>query len=50
MKRVINLGLVAIAVFLGFWLYKTIQDPINFQAEQDKSIDHVVEALKKIKP
>lgn len=48
MKRVINLGLVAIAVFLGFWLYKTIQDPIKFQAERDKRKDAVVEVLKKI--
>ena len=48
MRKVINIGLVLIAVFLGFWLYLTIQDPINFQAERDKRKDAVVDVLKKI--
>lgn len=48
MRRIINVLLVLIAVFTGFWLYKTIQDPIAFQAEKAKRKDAVVEVLKKI--
>lgn len=40
--------LVLIAVILGYWLYKSIQDPIEFQAEKEKRKDAVISVLKKI--
>ncbi|MFZ1704802.1 MAG: hypothetical protein WAT79_10685 [Saprospiraceae bacterium] len=48
MRRIINVVLVLIAVLLGFWLYKTIQDPIMFQTEKAKRKDAVVGVLQKI--
>jgi hypothetical protein len=48
MSKIINLGLVFLALFLGYWLYKSIQDPIAFQEEKSKRKDAVVEVLKKI--
>ncbi len=48
MSKIINIGLVFLALFLGYWLYKSIQDPIAFQEEKGKRRDAVVEVLKKI--
>lgn len=48
MRRIINVFLVLVAVFLGFWLYKSIQDPIAFQEQKAKRKDAVVQVLKKI--
>ncbi|MBK6363234.1 MAG: hypothetical protein IPN49_01845 [Saprospiraceae bacterium] len=48
MRRIVNVMLVLIAVILGYWLYKSIQDPIEFQAEKEKRKDAVISVLKKI--
>lgn len=48
MKRIINIFLVLVAVVLGLWLYKSIQDPIAFQEQKAKRKDAVVQVLKKI--
>jgi hypothetical protein len=48
MRRIVNVVLVLIALILGIWLFKSIQDPIEFQAEKEKRKEAVVSVLKKI--
>lgn len=48
MRKVINLALILITFVLLYWLYASIQDPINFHAERDKRKDDVIKVLKRI--
>jgi hypothetical protein len=48
MRRIVNVVLVLIALIMGIWLFKSIQDPIEFQAEKEKRKEAVVSVLKKI--
>ena len=49
MKIVINLVLVAIAVFLGWQLYSSIKDPITFMDELSVREDAVASRLKQVR-
>jgi acyl-CoA synthetase (AMP-forming)/AMP-acid ligase II len=48
MRKVINIALILITFVLLYWLYASIQDPINFHSERDKRKDDVVKVLKRI--
>ncbi|HAY72042.1 MAG TPA: hypothetical protein DCX89_09145 [Saprospirales bacterium] len=45
MKIAFNIFLILIIVFLGFMLYKSIQDPIEFNAEKTKRENAVIQRL-----
>lgn len=49
MKKVIQILLVLVIVFLGYKVYTSISTPIDFQKEQNLRSDAVVESLKNIR-
>jgi acyl-CoA synthetase (AMP-forming)/AMP-acid ligase II len=48
MRKIINIALILTTFVLLYWLYASIQDPIQFHQERDKRKDDVVKVLKKI--
>lgn len=49
MRAVIQILLTAVAIFLGYLIYKSIQDPINFEKEKDARYEQTIEKLKDIR-
>ncbi len=49
MRAVIQISLTAVAIFLGYLIYKSIQDPINFEKEKDARYEQTIEKLKDIR-
>ena len=49
MRAVIQISLTAVAIFLGYLIYKSIQDPINFEKEKDARYEQPIEKLKDIR-
>ncbi|MEY3422603.1 MAG: hypothetical protein RIR48_2925 [Bacteroidota bacterium] len=48
MSKIINIVLVLITLVLGFWLYSSIKDPIEFNQELERRKFEVIAKLKKI--
>ena len=49
MRAVIQILLTAVAIFLGYLIYKSIQDTINFEKEKDARYEQTIEKLKDIR-
>jgi hypothetical protein len=48
MSKIINIVLVLITLVLGYWLYSSIKDPIEFNQELERRKFEVIAKLKKI--
>jgi hypothetical protein len=48
MSKIINIVLVLISLVLGYWLYSSIKDPIEFNQELERRKFEVIAKLKKI--
>lgn len=48
MSKIINIVLILITLVLGYWLYSSIKDPIEFNQELERRKFEVIAKLKKI--
>ena len=48
-KKILTVVILLLACFMGFGLYKTIQEPITFKKEKSKREEAVIAKLKEIR-
>ena len=48
-KKILTIVILLLAVFMGYGLYKTIQEPITFKNEKSKREAAVIQNLKDIR-
>ena len=48
-KKILTVAMLLLACFMGYGLYKTIQEPIAFKKEKSKREEAVIASLKNIR-